>query len=379
MEETVTTNKPTIRNSSFELLRIIAILFIIFHHFAMHGLFDFSIYDSNSALIIINSTWIDLLSQLGKIGVNLFMLISGYFLCSRNNFKFKKLLSMVIEMVIFATIFGISLLIYKHQKPEFVNFELMLFPLGTRLWWFMTAYLILYIFSPFINRALSKTSQQLHLTLVLILLIMWSVLITFLDLNYEFNNIGWFFTLYMLASYIRKYDISLKMKPVFAILISFLIFGLAFTIRTTLIQVVKTSNAFTDRVMIWFDMVSNQHNAVQVLSTLFLFLGFKSINMKNSKVINFISASTLTIYIFHDHYFMREIIWVKLLKVNTFANSNWLILYTFACVAMVFAAGFAVYIIYKYTIGLGVNKLLDKGQEKAFSKVDRLFNGENEV
>ena len=50
-----------VRNTSFEILRIVAILFIIASHFALHGQFDFTQY-SGSRLIIFNSVWIDLLS-----------------------------------------------------------------------------------------------------------------------------------------------------------------------------------------------------------------------------------------------------------------------------------------------------------------------------
>ena len=63
------------RQSNFELLRIVAMVMIIFHHFAYHGGFvwDFS-------TITIEHLWYNLIIMGGKIGVNIFVLISGYFL-----------------------------------------------------------------------------------------------------------------------------------------------------------------------------------------------------------------------------------------------------------------------------------------------------------
>jgi len=57
-----------------ELLRIVSIVMIVFSHIG-HGDYLFTAGDW-SALHI----WIAILSLLGKIGVNIFVLISGYYL-----------------------------------------------------------------------------------------------------------------------------------------------------------------------------------------------------------------------------------------------------------------------------------------------------------
>ena len=80
MEETAAlNNKKPERNSAFEILRLIAIIFIIAHHFANHGGFNFGALEQTS-LVIFNKTWMDFIEQLGKVGVNLFVLIQDYYL-----------------------------------------------------------------------------------------------------------------------------------------------------------------------------------------------------------------------------------------------------------------------------------------------------------
>ena len=76
------------RNSSFELLRIIAMIMIIFHHLEVYGGFKFD--PSN---VTIPRLWCDFIVKGGKIGVNIFVLISGYFLIDNEGtlFHFQKI------------------------------------------------------------------------------------------------------------------------------------------------------------------------------------------------------------------------------------------------------------------------------------------------
>lgn len=67
------------RNSSFELLRIVSMILIIAHHYSVHGGW---VYDYN--ILSTNKLFIDLLSIGGKLGVNCFVVITGFFLVVLN-------------------------------------------------------------------------------------------------------------------------------------------------------------------------------------------------------------------------------------------------------------------------------------------------------
>ena len=62
----------SLRNSSVELLRIISMVMIVFHHFAVHGGFK---WDANA--VTIPHFWYNFIIMGGKIGVDIFVLISG--------------------------------------------------------------------------------------------------------------------------------------------------------------------------------------------------------------------------------------------------------------------------------------------------------------
>ncbi len=65
------------RQSSIELLRIIAMILIVAHHFEIHGGFAYP-----QDAVSVNRIWMQFISSGGKVGVNIFVLLSGYFLVS---------------------------------------------------------------------------------------------------------------------------------------------------------------------------------------------------------------------------------------------------------------------------------------------------------
>ena len=76
-----------LRDSRFELLRIISIFMIIMSHFAIYGNWD-----GIASISAIDTTKILVLDIFGPIGAVIFFMITGYF-HSVNNFKKKRLKS----------------------------------------------------------------------------------------------------------------------------------------------------------------------------------------------------------------------------------------------------------------------------------------------
>lgn len=373
MEEVLTIDSSVKqeRNSAFEILRIVAIIFIIAHHFAVHGGFDFQALE-NSALITVNKIWVDFIYQLGKAGVNLFVLISAYFLIN-NKFKSRKFLYIVIEMLFFSVVFGLSFFFINRKEFSLSLFKSIVFPFGSSTWWFMASYLLLYIFSPFLNLGIKAMRKKMHFFLIVLLFIIWSLLPTFLNLDYGFTNFGWFITLYFIGAYIKIYNVSIKFKPYIGILLSASIFVIWFFIKTGISLLFGNDNYIATRIINWFNL-ANINNFVQVSATIILFLAFKNIKMKNNKVINIVSSTILAIYLFHDHVDVRNFLWIELFKNATYATSQFMILYSIGVIFCVFAVGVIIGLFYKYTIGLGVNRLLNILDKKCLYRIDNIFN-----
>jgi len=89
------------REVGIELLRIVAMLLIIFHHFCYHGGFLSHITSQNKQQLIAK-----LISNIFPISINLFVFITGYFSLNNKGNVLKK------AIVLWIQVFFYSLIIY---------------------------------------------------------------------------------------------------------------------------------------------------------------------------------------------------------------------------------------------------------------------------
>ena len=110
------------RSSSFEILRIIAMFLIILSHIIFHTNSLPKLSTSNYINIINNRyIFLRIISNYGKFGDIIFILISGYFSIKRTNFHFKKFILLITQIYFYHYLFlylGLKLKnIYKDIHP----------------------------------------------------------------------------------------------------------------------------------------------------------------------------------------------------------------------------------------------------------------------
>lgn len=316
------------RNSSFELLRIISMLMIIFHHFAVHGGF---IIDKSS--LTVNNVWYYIMLNWGKIGVNIFVLISGYFLITDKGplFNLKKMLRFLGPIILYSVVIY---LVYSIANNNFniIHFIDNLTPVISNKWWFITTYVLLFLFHPFLNMVLNKINKSTYQIIMLALVLIWSVIPTFTDKRLYVNEFLWFITLYVIAGYIRLYDFNPKFKC--RHYMSLWLLSMIVTIGWTIVclSFYKYNNKVFSTPTFFFSL----NTLTCLLNALMLFMAFKTIKMKNNKIINTIASTTLAVYLVHDSDYVRRFLWIKLFKNNTFINSLWFIPYSIMVCFLVF-------------------------------------------
>lgn len=309
------------RQSNFELLRIICMIFIVLHHVLYHG----------KALSTINVHsdsyyFISFLNSLSIVAVNCYVLISGYF-GIKSNFKVRKVIQLYLQVLFYSIIITLLFLIFSDLTLSKKLLVKMLFPVMTKSWWFITIYIILYILSPYLNKLLNSFSFIEYTKLIIILtftFVIWPSIPNFSPIDtsngYSLYN---FITLYILGGYIRLYLNNLKISKNY--------YFTLYLIGSFLLTYHNVSHArnINENYGIY-----GYNYYIIFLNSLFLFMFFKEINFSNNKI-NKISSLTLGVYLIHDNSLVRSILYDYLNYYQHFYKDNFF-LYTFLIVLLIY-------------------------------------------
>lgn len=193
------------RDSNIELLRIIAILMITIHHTLLDGRLDRIIVNGEN--LISGWQWAVLLNGFVFVGVNVFILISGYYSIK---FKWKSVLNLFIFCVFYMFL---NFLIQKYMLGESgITGALILKKSITAMThtpkWFIPCYVVLYFLSPLLNAAIESMTKKQYLygLGVLSAYCLWFGYVrhagVFNDNGYA---VGQFIWLYFIGGYIKRF------------------------------------------------------------------------------------------------------------------------------------------------------------------------------
>lgn len=203
MKETVLQNKTSGRNANIELLRILAMYMVLVLHALLQcgaleyltGIHYYVYWGLEAACIA---------------AVNIFVLISGYFMV-KSSFKARNVVRVAIGGVwIYSVVFSLVELILSKETLTLGFLVRAVFPIITKKFWFVNAYVTLYILSPFINKLILSLTKKQMTALTVTLVALFSLRVTILPLSWGQDPSGgmgilWFVTLYCVAAWLRLY------------------------------------------------------------------------------------------------------------------------------------------------------------------------------
>ncbi|WP_271813224.1 acyltransferase [Clostridium beijerinckii] len=356
------------RSSNLELLRIFAIVMIIAHHYSVHGGWDIPNELSYNRIIV------QLISLGGKLGVNCFILITGYFMINSkfNIKKFSKIIGQVffysVAIMLVFKLFGISHIGIRETAKSF-------FPIIFSKYWFATTYVELYILSPYLNKLINYCTEKEYQRLLIILIIILSVIPTFTNSLPGIDNLPWFVFLYLVASYIRKYQYNFFDRRKLLLLI---FIGSYMLIMISVVIIDLFALKIPD---FPFDptFLREMNSLPMFICSISLFIYFKKLDMGSKKIINNISSTTFGIYLIHDNNLVRSYLWEHIAKNNSFYNSRWLSLHAIVTISLVFFICMIIEGVRINFIEKPAMKFLDKEIESKFlnksrNYIDRAFS-----
>lgn len=290
----------SVRKSNFELLRILAILLIVASH-----LFEYVPADSDYG------TFVNIFSYSGFpgswIGVDLFFMISGYFLIFSEKSQNRKLFSLLIQIyecffisvVIFfvARFFGFSGNASINLKKLLGLFaKNCIYPLTSVNYWFITTYFILILFSPLLNGFLRRFSSKGFILFLIFCGLFWYLVSNIFSYRYSHIQRAVFF--YSLGAFIKK---NYKEKAFSAAhvlcLFSAVVLYLCATICYYRFSVMPKDGFRNEVIRKTLDLV-NLGIFVPVICVL-LFKFFERLPVPSLPAMNALGGTTLSVYLLH--------------------------------------------------------------------------------
>ena len=311
------------RQSNLELLRIVSMILIVAHHYSVHG--GFILPEMN-----FNKAFIQVLSLGGKLGVDCFVLITGYFMIE-SKFRLEKLVKLWVQTWFFSILFIAIFYGLGITELNFDTFIRNLMPITYSMYWFATTYLVLYILTLFLNPAVKAMSRKRYLALVATLGILWSVLPTVTNGDFGYSTLGLFILLYLVGGYFRLYPTHWTKQCRSNFMLGIIMYGVIIASAF----LVDFLGSFIPELSGFASYLAGENKITTILCAVGLFLGFKNLKMRYHPWLNRVAASMFSVYLIQENNFIHPLIWSKWFKNRLYSWSSDLWIHAIACIVIV--------------------------------------------
>ena len=172
------------RNANMDLLRIFSMFLIILLHSIDHsGVLEQAEFSSTAI-----NLWVRFTYMLTQVCVNLYVLISGYFLV-KSKFRLQKLVALWLEVAFYSFIIKFVFMLVGYRPFSVASLISCLVPVFTGRYWFITIYFGLYLIFPFLNIAIKAMNKRQHTLLNIVLFALFSVMVSIYP-SYKGMNSG---------------------------------------------------------------------------------------------------------------------------------------------------------------------------------------------
>ena len=342
MKNSLITNK-SVRNSSLELLRIISMIMIVVSHYSVHGQIK-----TDGMELTINRLIIDT-SNFGHLGVAIFVMISGYFMCEKK-FEIKRVLNLMLSTLFYSVILNIAFYFINGTDLGIKDIIKTVFPILGYQYWFVTVFVIMMFISPFVNKLICNLSRLEFAVMIIALVTLFSLINTltfsFFDLANCGSHICRFVIYYCIGAYIKIYPnnmFSRSNRPQLLLISAFLVLEASVVIM----DVLGTRIGFFENRRTFF--YQNVSALVTFLAMMFLIV-FTKIKPFYNRFINVVGACTFGVYLIHDNANVRAWLWGTVFNNSDYADSSFLIVHYIISVAIVFVCCTAIEYLRKYVL-----------------------------
>lgn len=328
-------NSPRLPN--FEVLRVVSMLLIV----VMHSYLDARIFASPQPLSLVgrmNYFVSMLLTPLTHVGVNCFVMITGYFLIGRTQTYFSKVQQCWGQTFFYLFVFSLLCYAAGWYGATAADVFNSVWVIRNDYYRFVTCYIGLLLVAPYLSMLAAGLSKRQYQVLLAVLALLSLNFVK--PLQFPFGDIfssdsgatlPWFIFLYFVAGYVRLYNpLSKQRSRVIGFLLSWgvLLVLLAF-------KVVESGALVYENI--------GSYNGILFFLSLFFFLLFKDLKLDGrvGRLTARVAPMMLGVFLLHEHPRFKYLIWDQLHPAD-YADSPLFFPYLALTVGVVMAAGIVV-------------------------------------
>lgn len=326
---------------------------IIAHHYVVNsGLTKLM----NEAPLTPNSVFLTFFGGGGKIGINCFVLITGYYMCT-SSITLKKFLKLFLEVEFYKIFIYIIFLFTGYIEFSVIGCLKYIIPITGIRTSFTFSFLTFYLLIPFVNKLIHALNKKEHGILLGILLFIYSVMPSLKIVTFSLDYVIWFFIIYLIASYIRLYPMPIYENKVVWTLAMIGAVVLAYVSELVGLWIGVSQGNLSLR----YFFVSDSNKLLAIATAVCAFMFFKNLNLKYCKCINEVAATCFGVLMIHANSdTMRWWLWKDLLKNVEMFNSRYLVLHAFGSVIGIFLVCMLIDIIRIKVLETPIFRLYDK-------------------
>lgn len=328
------------RESGVELLRILAMMGVVLLHYnnATMGQALALVQEGS-----INQYIVYFVENLCVCGVNIYVLISGYYMCMSQKRTAAKVFELFLQVILFKIAFYF-MSIYMGLN-QFSARDLFINAIPNN--YYLILYCTLFIISPYINIVLMKLSKVQLRNLMVCLFVLFSVWTIVMDVmqnsfgisSFGLSTVGMYGTqegytivnfilVYLIGAYIRICDKD-KVKR-----------GALLVVIAAILLIMTGLSIFEHRMCYASVVTWNYNNPLVIVLSACWFILFKNIRMR-SRIVNELAKGSFTCFLFHGAF-------LAYLNIPLFVNGNpiKLALHMFCCSLGLYLLSYVVYKVY---------------------------------
>lgn len=310
--------KQSKKNVNIELLRVISMLMIVYHHYYHHSGWEFPNYFSTRTIFL------RIVGTFGKVGVVIFVLITGYFY-SQQSFKIKKIFQLS-NIARWYSIFSIGIVYFLIDRNFHLSVQEIItaiFPIEYQTYWFLTPYIFVLLLNPFFKNYLVSLEREkkLRATVILIIVLHIPSFIGIMSQTEGYfipNNFIVFIYIVMVGDLIKSYQNEL-LTIYFKYVVLFFLFSLILIIYKAIIYQPFIIE-YLPKMPGFFLTDTESINALVFSSTLFIII--MKLKIRGQSLVLLISPLVFDVYLLHDNKFIRPLIWGTIFNNKAFFYSS---------------------------------------------------------